>query len=578
LLATASASAGALPPPDYYGLNVQPLTELSLVPSSQWPGFISTMASDGLRSARVDLPWQFVEPNAPTASGHTYVWYQPNHPAQSMDTIIGLLAASHVQPIAVIGLAPRWTGGSGTTMTPAHYPDFAAFAAAAAARYGVGGSFWSQNPQLPYEPVLDFEIWNEANSANFWTGSANPAAYASGLAQASAAIHAVDPSANVLASIGWQGFQTFVSQLYAAGVGANIDGIAFHPYAPDAPGILLLNEELRSTLDSVGAPGLPIYDDEVGQYVVTSGQGATFAYDGLVTDAARAATETLAGDALARSDCGVEDYLLYGITDSSATQGPDQSIGLFSVNGDQPDVTATTLIAASAQWQAQPSGGIVLCGSGTTPVSALLPLGVELSRTGPTCAAATITYRGEPLEGAQLVLRTADGRVAPAGTNAYGQTQMCLQNGPAITQFTAQAELPGVAASATYTCPVSLAACVVSAPPAPSGAGGPGGASAAGHRYSLLAKIVRQSGRATTISVRLVRAGARAAGASLGVWIRRAGAHARKQWIANDRIRSGRRLTLTFRPGLRAGERVVLAIAADVAVQRPYLTRTLTVR
>jgi hypothetical protein len=65
-------------------------------------------------------------------------------------------------------LPPGWAAGSGTELAPGHFADYEAFAAAVAARYGVGGSFWAANPQLPYLPIEQFEIWDEANSDNFW--------------------------------------------------------------------------------------------------------------------------------------------------------------------------------------------------------------------------------------------------------------------------------------------------------------------------------------------------------------------------------------------------------------------------
>jgi len=461
LLAATPAAAGALPGRSFFGVNIQPLIKFSFVPYSNWGAFISTMASDDLSTARMDVQWYWVEPNPPTAAGHTYIWDQPASPQASMDNLISLLASNHVRLSAVIDSPPPWAAGRGTMLSAAYYGDFAAFAAAFAARYGVDGSFWKANPALPYLPVLDFEVWDEANSADFWSGAPDPSAYAAAFAQVSAAIHAVDPSATVLASIGWQNFQSYVSQLYATGIASSIDGIGFHPYAPDAPGIMLLNEQLRATLASAGAASLPIYDTETGQPVVRSGRGAEYAYDGEVTDAARAATESLAGDALARSDCGVDDYLIYGITGSGTGLEPNDEgfMGIFNAATDMPDRTGSALIAASKRWRAHRHGGIVLCGSGTTPARDLLRLGVRLSRPGPTCAAATVSYHGNPLEGAELVLRTADGRVASAATNAYGQASVCLQNGPAINHFTADAELHNVATSVIHRCPVSTAPC-----------------------------------------------------------------------------------------------------------------------
>jgi hypothetical protein len=97
-------------------------------------------------------------------------------------------------------------------------------------------------------------------------------------------------------------------------------------------------------------------------------------------------------------------------------------------------------------------------------------MGLALTHTTPTCVSAGVTYYGNPIEGTELVLATADGRVDPAGPDAVGETQMCLQNGPLITSSTVYAELSSplttaalgassIAESATSTCSVTTAAC-----------------------------------------------------------------------------------------------------------------------
>ncbi|HEX2704109.1 MAG TPA: hypothetical protein VHM72_11865, partial [Solirubrobacteraceae bacterium] len=345
---TIPRSAAALPPTDYYGANIQPLFEASFVPQADWSGLFATMAAGGLQTARMDAAWSWAEPNAPVAAQHTYTWANPGDPAHSLDQIVGSLAAHGLRMLAVIDLPPSWAAGSGTQMVPAHYDDYGAFAAAFAARYGEGGTFWQQNPQLPYLPVVDFEVWNEANSANFWSGSADPTEYAKVLVAASAAIHAVDPSAQVLASVGWQSFQSYVSTLYKLGVKGSIEGVAFHPYAPDAFGIVLLTEELRATLASAGDPSLPIYEDEVGLPDAASGPGAAFAYDGPVSDAARAATLSLTGDALAHGDCGVQSFDVFALVGSdSNVSGAGGYFGMLDFETDAPNTTGAAIIAAS---------------------------------------------------------------------------------------------------------------------------------------------------------------------------------------------------------------------------------------
>jgi hypothetical protein len=575
------AGAATLPLPDYYGANIQPLFEASFVPQPDWNGLFATMATNSLLTARMDAVWAWAEPNAPVNGQHTYTWSTPNDPAHSLDQIVGSLASHGIRMVAVIDLPPSWAGSTTAQMVPAYYDDYVAFAGAFAARYGDGGTFWQQNPQLPYLPVQEFEIWNEANSANFWTGSANPAEYVKVLVPASTAIHAVDPSAQVLASIGWQNLQSYVSELYTLGVRGSIQGIAFHPYAPDAYGIVLLTEELRSTLESSGDSGLPIYEDEVGLPDAASGPGAAFAYDGPISDAARAATLSLTGDALAHGDCGVQSYDVFSLVGSeNNVTGGGGYFGMLNYATDAPNATGAAIIAASKRWQASPSGGLVECGSGTTPTADLLPLGLALTHTSPTCVSAEITYGGNPLENAELVLRTADGRVDPAGTNAFGQTQMCLQNGPAIETFTTYAEVsspittasltsPNMARSVTYTCPVTTAVCVqqTSAPSVGTGAAAKGS-------FHLSAGLLKVSRTRATLRARLVFTTGKPPAARLQVWLPRSGKTARKL-ITTVTLRAARWRTFTARVRLRVGAHLTVSVVANKPVGLTALHTTL---
>jgi hypothetical protein len=576
----APATAATVPPSDYYGANIQPLFEASFVPAIDWNGLFATMATDELQTARMDAVWAWVEPNPPVNGQHTYTWDTPSDPAHSLDQIVGALASHGIRMVAVLDLPPSWAGSRSAQMVPGFYDDYVAFAAAFAARYGEGGTFWQQNPQLPYLPVQEFEIWNEANSANFWSGSADPTEYMKVLVPASAAIHAVDPSAKVLASIGWQNLQSYVSELYTLGIKGSIQGIAFHPYAPDAYGIVLLTEELRSTLQNSGDPSLPIYEDEVGLPDAASGPGAAFAYDGPVSDAARAATLSLTGDALAHGDCGVQSYDVFSLvgSDNNATGGGGY-FGMFNYATDAPNATGTAIVAASERWRASPAGGLVECGSGTTPTADLLPLGLALTHTSPTCVSAEITYGGNPLENAELVLRTADGRVDPAGTNAFGQTQMCLQNGPPIKSFTAYAEVsspataasltaPNMAWSATYTCPLTTAVCTEdSAPPTGTGAAATG-------TYRLNAALVKVSRKRATLRARLVSTAGKPPAVRLQVWLPRHGKTARKL-ITTVTLTAARWRTFTSRVALRVGGHLTVSVVADKRVGLTALHTTL---
>lgn len=652
LVALPGVASAATPGPGFYGVNVEPLIKLGLVPQSEWNGYIATMAADGMTVARSDAEWDWVEPNAPATPGDetssSWDWNNTTtttgltYPVpESMDELVTLLAENHVRFLPVLDSAPKWAGdlSTGVQLEPQYYVDYANYAGAFAARYGPGGTFWAENPQLPYLPVEQYEIWTEANSAYFWAGpngncggfastvtwTPDPTViatcaseYASGLTLASAAIHAAvqanDPGAtvSVLASIGWQNPGLYVPDLIGDVPAGTIDGIAFHPYGCDAPAILGLDQGLRSTLDSLGAPysTMPIYDTEDSQPAVPASQAAQYSCQGYVTDAARAAMVSLASYALAHSDCGVQDYLYYGLVGSgnpNLEPNDEGLMGMYSLTGDLPNLTGTALIDAAYGWSQDPSTGIVLCGTGTTPSADLLPLGLTVTPTSAGCVSATVTYWGNPLEGADLELEAGDltvetDRQGPEwylASDANGSASLCLgSDPPPVTTFTVVALIDNVAVSGTATCPITGGACTQApAPPAPptpppppaptpASSSGSGSSTASSlsstsptgvtNTYVLKGRIVKIGKHGTKLSAQLLLNDGAAARAGLTVSIKAKGKHAKAKVVAHKTLPSGKPLVFTIRERLVKGEKVVLSVAAYATLDRPALSKTLT--
>ena len=259
-------------------------------------------------------------------------------------------------------------------------------------------------------------------------------------------------------------------------------------------------------------------------------------------------------------------------------------MGLLNYATGAPNATGAAIIAASQRWQAAPAAGLVLCGTGTTPASALLPLGVTLTHTGPTCVSAVVTYYSNPIEGAELVLRTADGRVDPAGTNAFGQTQMCLQHGPVIKSFAAYAELsspltaaaltaPNVAESAAYTCPVTSAPCTTGSAVVPPAAGNTG-TGVVSRRCSLTAAILAVTSKHTRLHARLTRKSGKQPSATLRVWLERRGRRTRKL-LTNIGLSKARWRTFAVGDRVSVGDRIIMTVAASKAIGLPSVQDTL---
>ncbi|MFT4035856.1 MAG: hypothetical protein QM679_09825 [Patulibacter sp.] len=480
LLVVAAAGAGvaaggahAASSAEYLGVNTQPLVKDATIAPTEWGRYFDQLQSGNLNVDRVQISWMTVEPVAPVNGVHTYRWNVGGAGSRdSVDYLMTQMAQRGLRAAPLFATVPSWSSSNSYRMTAASYPDFAAFIAAFAQRYGPGGAFWSEHPELAALPVYDYEIWTEANSTNFWTGSPNPAEYAAAMKVISPALHAAQPAAKLLASIGWQDVVGYVNAFWAAGGGSAIDGIGYHPYAPHGPAIIGLVTRLRTTLTALGVPSMPIYVTESGQPVVMSGTGASSAGSGLVTDAARAATHEFAADVLARSNCGSEQYLIYAITGSETNREPisEGYMGIFRHADGAPYLTGAAAQRAATRWHnlissGQRPGVIGACDSLTTNDQDLLPLGLVLTKTGDTCVNGVVTYDGNPLEGATLEFR-ATGRAYGQSTNAFGRNQVCLTSGVTVTSFQVFAQVANMARSSVYECDLPITSCeIVSAAP-----------------------------------------------------------------------------------------------------------------
>lgn len=563
----------ATPGPDFFGLNAQPMIKLGFVPPDRWGPYLDAMAAGGIRVARVDAAWEFAEPSAPAAGApHTYDWVRADNPSKSLDRVARELAARGIRMLPVIATPPKWVAASGTRIAPSHYPDFAAFAGAFAARYGTRGSFWAENPGLPVVPPVDYEVWTEANSANMWTGRSDPDAYMAAFPGVAAAVRAAAPGSRVLASIGWQRFENFIRDIYARGAAGVVDAIGFHPYAPHAPAILDLTVRLRRVLAEVGDPGRPIELTETGQPVTYTAPGSARAGSGIVSDAARAATQSLTGDALARSDCGVGSFMVYTLVGSESALEPvsEGFMGVLRLADASPNATGAALFAAAQRWRGRPRSGLVLCGAGATAPGNLLELGLALDHRKPTCTTGAVTYGGNPLESGNLVLRTADGRTVRVEVDAFGKGEVCIPDGPPIWSFDVQAEVPNVAASPTYRCPVPEGQCVLIAP-ATESAPAPSGASSC--RWSLKPKVLSARGRKVRVRAAL-NCEPRTSRVKFSIRVRPDGRKNATKTLKRVSVRHGATRTVTIPRRLGSKDRVIVSHAEDAKAGVPELIAT----
>ena len=143
------------------------------------------------------------------------------------------------------------------TYPPRRTADMAAFATAAVERYGPGGSFWAEHPELDPHPVTAWQVWNEPNLPLYWLPEPDPAAYAELLAGVARAIRRADPEAVIVTggipeSRSGVPFDRYVDGLYRAGAKGSFDALGIHPYARAPRDVVDAVERAREQIDRHG--------------------------------------------------------------------------------------------------------------------------------------------------------------------------------------------------------------------------------------------------------------------------------------------------------------------------------------
>src|SRR4051794_38305360 len=179
--AAAKAPKHAKVPADFYG--VVPLADPG-------PADLSRMAGGGIETVRVFVYWGLVQPLAPG----TFDW-------STYDKQIGDIAAAGLNPAPQLGSFPGWIAAG--PYRPPIYSDvqkvaWQSFLTEFVRRYGRGGSFWAEQPELPYKPAISYEIWNEPNLNLEWGGQPNANEYLTLLRLSQQAIKQVDPAGTVV--------------------------------------------------------------------------------------------------------------------------------------------------------------------------------------------------------------------------------------------------------------------------------------------------------------------------------------------------------------------------------------------
>jgi hypothetical protein len=211
-------------PHPVFGFNDNWTDHANTTDSTAPQGYPAAAAGAGSDVLRQSLLWAKVEQDQ-----GTYNWVGLGY-----DSFYDFhLQRRGMRPIWVLHSTPCWARSGPCDQDapppPEHLDEFVDFAAAAARRYPA---------------TAGFEVWNEPNFEQFWSGGPDPVLYAEMLKKVAAAVHEVNPGIPVIAAglapitvdkksgINEHGmdYERFLREAYRAGGPQSADAIGAHPY------------------------------------------------------------------------------------------------------------------------------------------------------------------------------------------------------------------------------------------------------------------------------------------------------------------------------------------------------------
>ncbi len=258
LLAAMPAAAQAYLPPGFVGISPQ---------NSGTAKDYELMAEAGVKSVRQPLVWAAIEPENPAFSERQWGY---------MDHEVRLAARAGMEIFPFIVNSPGWVAAEGIDLPVANAWQrraWASFVRSVVERYGVYGSFWRDEEDVPFVPMRRFEIWNEQNIVSF-ASDPEPKRFATLLRIAGREIHREQRGAKVIVGglFGRPlqippnvGSGDFLARMYKAGrVKPYFDGVALHPYVADARAMAGQLRNLRRIMRNNHDEDATLYITELG--------------------------------------------------------------------------------------------------------------------------------------------------------------------------------------------------------------------------------------------------------------------------------------------------------------------------
>jgi hypothetical protein len=278
LLGLGPATAAARPskprarsyvPVNFVGMNVgNAIYSRGVDPEQQF----NTMVATGIGSIRVAFDWSSAQPyeswsQVPSDEASEFQGGPVPTNFSSSDTIIAMAARRGLSVLPVVLNAPSWDAAPTAEMVaaPMQFKPYVDYVKALVRRYGPHGSFWSADPQVPYRPIRQWQVWNEPDLILYWSFTPWVSTYVSLLQQTSKAIKAVDPGATVVLAGMPNYVWAYLNEIYKIrGARHAFDEVAVNPYTKYARGVITILQRVRAVMNKHGDRRKPLMATELG--------------------------------------------------------------------------------------------------------------------------------------------------------------------------------------------------------------------------------------------------------------------------------------------------------------------------
>lgn len=267
-LASPNADAAKQPPREFFSVGPQ---------AAIGPSDIARMGVGGIGRLRLNLSWAQADTAAPAGD---FTW-------RTFDGVVGEAARNGISIFPVLYGTPTWVAGiDGRTgcfpgcqsylpRSDEAVDAFQAFVEGAVLRYGPGGTFWAQYPDIPEMPIRDWQVWNEQNSGQYTLPQPSVRSYSKLLGAATKGVKRLDPGGKVVlggmfhdpvsSTVKGTPATAYLRKLYRRpNIASRFDGIAAHPYSADFSKVRKQVADLRRIARQAGDAGSSTWITEIG--------------------------------------------------------------------------------------------------------------------------------------------------------------------------------------------------------------------------------------------------------------------------------------------------------------------------